>query len=68
MNTYAPGAIDIPEFHQVQDQRAKEGLPPVDFPVVPPKDIAGLVSHLIKEEAKFITGQSLSINGGMFYD
>jgi len=68
VNAYAPGAIDIPRFHQVQEERVQEGLAPVDFPVVSPKDIAGLVSYIIKDEAKMITGQSLSINGGMFYD
>ncbi|KAK0204239.1 NAD-binding protein [Desarmillaria ectypa] len=33
-----------------------------------PADIAGLVSYLASKEASFITGQSVSINGGIFCD
>ncbi|KAK0232041.1 NAD-binding protein [Armillaria nabsnona] len=33
-----------------------------------PADIAGLVSYLVSKEASFITGQSVSINGGIFCD
>jgi len=33
-----------------------------------PEDIAGLVAYLVSKEADFVTGQSVSINGGGFYD
>ncbi|KAJ7850605.1 acetoin reductase family protein [Mycena olivaceomarginata] len=33
-----------------------------------PEDIANLVSFLASKESGFITGQSISINGGMFFD
>ncbi|CAK5274129.1 unnamed protein product [Mycena citricolor] len=33
-----------------------------------PKDIADLVSFLASKESGFITGQSISINGGVFFD
>ncbi|KAF5332374.1 hypothetical protein D9758_016951 [Tetrapyrgos nigripes] len=33
-----------------------------------PDDIAGLVSYLVSDQAHFITGQSISINGGAFCD
>ncbi|PPQ93616.1 hypothetical protein CVT25_000950 [Psilocybe cyanescens] len=33
-----------------------------------PEDIAGLVSYLASKDAAMITGQSVSINGGMFFD
>ncbi|KIJ36790.1 hypothetical protein M422DRAFT_76215 [Sphaerobolus stellatus SS14] len=40
----------------------------VNYPVVSPADIGGLVSYLVSEEAKFVTGQSYGINGGMNFD
>ncbi|KAJ7131382.1 NAD-binding protein [Mycena epipterygia] len=33
-----------------------------------PTDIASLVSFIASKESQFITGQSLSVNGGMFFD
>ncbi|KIJ23872.1 hypothetical protein M422DRAFT_237633 [Sphaerobolus stellatus SS14] len=33
-----------------------------------PEDVAGVVSYLISRESDFMTGQSVSINGGTFYD
>jgi len=68
VNTYAPGAVDIPQFHEDQNIRAARGETRTEFPVVPLKDIAALASYLAKEETKFITGQSISINGGVHCD
>ncbi|KAF8510513.1 NAD-binding protein [Hysterangium stoloniferum] len=33
-----------------------------------PDNVAALVSYIVSDQADFMTGQSLSINGGMFYD
>lgn len=33
-----------------------------------PDDVAGLASFLVSEDAAMITGQSVSINGGIFFD
>jgi len=33
-----------------------------------PDDVADLVSFLVSKEASMITGQSISINGGMYFD
>ncbi|KAJ7779152.1 hypothetical protein B0H16DRAFT_806692 [Mycena metata] len=33
-----------------------------------PEDIANLVSFIASKESQFITGQSISINGGLFFD
>ncbi|KAF9473931.1 hypothetical protein BDN70DRAFT_885392 [Pholiota conissans] len=33
-----------------------------------PHHIAGLVSYLVSKDAEMITGQSLSINGGKYFD
>ncbi|KAF8581568.1 NAD-P-binding protein [Ramaria rubella] len=32
------------------------------------ENVAALVSYLVSDEADFMTGQSVSINGGLFYD
>ncbi|KAJ7489088.1 NAD-binding protein [Mycena latifolia] len=33
-----------------------------------PEDIAAIVSFLASQESQFITGQSISVNGGIFFD
>lgn len=33
-----------------------------------PDDIAGLVSYLASAESRFITGQSITIDGGIVFD
>ncbi|PPQ69846.1 hypothetical protein CVT24_003185, partial [Panaeolus cyanescens] len=33
-----------------------------------PEDIAGVVSFLVSENASMITGQSISVNGGAYFD
>ncbi|KAF8591351.1 NAD-binding protein [Ramaria rubella] len=65
VNTYAPGAMDY-----VADNE-NAGLAKVtsnEFPLISPDDVAGLVSYLVRDESKFVTGQSLNINGGIYYD
>ncbi|KIJ36912.1 hypothetical protein M422DRAFT_781973 [Sphaerobolus stellatus SS14] len=69
VNTYAPGAVDVPRFHEAKkEQEDKDPQMQVNYPVVSPADIGGLVSYLVSEEAKFVTGQSYGINGGMNFD
>ncbi|KAF8524303.1 acetoin reductase family protein [Hysterangium stoloniferum] len=68
VNTYAPGAVDIPQFHSDQNTRAAKGEARTEYPVVSPKDIAALASYLARDETKLITGQSISINGGVQFD
>jgi len=33
-----------------------------------PEDIAGLVSYLASADSGFMTGQTVSINGGLYFD
>ncbi|KAF4577552.1 hypothetical protein EYR40_003094 [Pleurotus pulmonarius] len=33
-----------------------------------PEDVANLVSFLVSDEASYITGQAVSVNGGLFFD
>lgn len=76
VNNYAPGSILTPMTLHPDD--AKNGGPastakkivgiPLDTPDAEPEVIAGLVSYLVKPESYHITGQSINIDGGMFYD
>ncbi|KAK7453993.1 hypothetical protein VKT23_011504 [Stygiomarasmius scandens] len=80
VNAYAPGLIDTQMTRDI-DKNAAEvyDWQPGDFfksfnsrsPLGYsgyPEDIAGLVSYLVSDEAHFITGQTISINGGVFCD
>ncbi|THV00217.1 NAD(P)-binding protein [Dendrothele bispora CBS 962.96] len=80
VNAYAPGTVITDMSIQFAERSAKENNVPVEdfhkavaeqIPVKyagVPDDIAGLVSYLASEEAHFVTGQSVSINGGSFCD
>jgi len=68
VNAYAPGWIQTDLLRDVQGHRIRKGISHNSPPTGEPEDIAGLVSYLVSEESKFITGQTLSINGGTFYD
>ncbi|CAK5276711.1 unnamed protein product [Mycena citricolor] len=77
VNTYAPGAVDTEMMAAVNassaqvmgtsySERVKNSGALAQYGV--PKDIADLVSFLASKESGFITGQSISINGGVFFD
>ncbi|KAJ7256224.1 NAD(P)-binding protein [Mycena haematopus] len=75
VNAYAPGAVDTPMLagltNSPEDATAivnefKE-MSPLKL-IGTPEDIANLVSFLASKESQFITGQSISINGGLFFD
>ncbi|KXN83293.1 Diacetyl reductase [(S)-acetoin forming], partial [Leucoagaricus sp. SymC.cos] len=67
VNAYAPGLIDTPLGAKVKDGYESLGS---SFNEVPgtPEDIAGLVSYLASKEAAYVTGQSININGGTYFD
>ena len=66
VNLVAPGWIPV-ERHENDPQEQKEGyreLIPMDRWGVP-DDIAGAVAYYASEEAGFVTGQTICVNGGM---
>ncbi|KAJ7722884.1 NAD-binding protein [Mycena maculata] len=73
VNAYAPGAVDTTLLVGEDQEKAdairahfKERSPLKLIGV--PEDIANLVSFMASKESQFITGQSISINGGLFFD
>ncbi|EPT05384.1 NAD-binding protein [Fomitopsis schrenkii] len=82
VNAYAPGYINTdlrtvlrdmtPDMRTDAitgsvDRIAYLGLPP-NMPTADPEVIASLVSYLAKPEAYFITGQSINVDGGFYFD
>ncbi|KAF8527623.1 acetoin reductase family protein [Hysterangium stoloniferum] len=92
VNTYAPGVVRTDLWNVVDAAREGHGLSklsPLVFsgnlaPVLEPEDISGVVSYLVRPEAKFVTGnpalsmahwmlrnypgQSINVNGGSYFD
>ncbi len=66
VNLVAPGWIPV-ERHENDSQEQKDGyreLIPMDRWGVP-DDIAGAVTYYASDEAGFVTGQTICVNGGM---
>ncbi|KAF7366021.1 NAD-binding protein [Mycena venus] len=80
VNSYAPGTTDTEMVTYLDKSHAElTGSAPGTFKkqlektmplpmIATPDDIAALVSFIASKESQFITGQSISINGGMYFD
>jgi len=83
VNAYAPGGVETDMLRETRELVAKldaEGKPGYEAlretssksgpsaRASSPDEIAGLVSYLVSAEAEMITGQSVSINGGTYFD
>jgi 3-oxoacyl-[acyl-carrier protein] reductase len=67
VNCIAPGFIDTPMTSVIKDEikeKIKQKIPAADFGT--PKDIAAGCLYLASDEARYVTGAVLNINGGMY--
>ena len=64
VNVVAPGLIESPATRQAFKPEQIETLVPMKR-VGTPEEVAALVSFLVSEQAGYITGQVIGINGGM---
>ena len=69
INCIAPGPADTPLFQEIGSYN--EGITGALVKAIPfrrlaqPEDIAGAVAYFVSDEAGYVTGQTLSVNGGL---
>ncbi|KAH9177649.1 hypothetical protein EDB89DRAFT_1426197 [Lactarius sanguifluus] len=73
VNAYAPGIVETPMIAEARGHFGTDGLSRLIASTLvnrigTPEEIAGLVSYLASNGSGFVTGQSISINGGSFFD
>ncbi|EJD06783.1 NAD-binding protein [Fomitiporia mediterranea MF3/22] len=67
VNAYAPGYVNTAMLTSTEaDASLKEAAKTV--PTAEPESIASIVSHIAKPESYFVNGQSVSVNGGIYFD
>ena len=66
VNAIAPGAIDTKMTQQLDENQRQEFLKRIPLGYYgTPRDVAEAVAFLASEEARYITGQVLNVDGGM---
>ncbi|MHB8093109.1 MAG: 3-oxoacyl-ACP reductase FabG [Syntrophales bacterium] len=64
INVVAPGAIETEMTKRIQREKIKELIPMGRFGR--PEEVARVIRFLCSDDSSYITGQVLSVNGGMF--
>ena len=66
VNAVAPGFIDTQMTQQLRDNQREAFMSRIPMGYIgTPRDVAEAVAFLASEEARYITGQVLSVNGGI---
>lgn len=64
VNAIAPGIIDTDMIQDIPQDEVKKLIPMKRFGK--PEEVASLVNYLMSKDAGYITGQAISVNGGLF--
>ena len=64
MNVVAPGLIETEMIKDAPIERIKEIIPMAR--IGKPEEVARVVRFLCSDDASYITGQVIGVNGGMF--
>ena len=64
VNCVAPGVIETDMIKDIPSDEVKKIIPMKRFGT--PKEVASLVNYLMSEDASYITGQVISVNGGLY--
>ena len=64
VNAVAPGFIDTDMTRELPQDELKQLVPMKRFGK--PEEVAALVKFLLSDEASYITGEVISINGGLY--
>jgi 3-oxoacyl-[acyl-carrier protein] reductase len=67
VNSVAPGYIET-EMTELLDEKAQEQIKS-EIPLATfgrTEDVAGAVAYLVSDDGRYVTGQTLNVNGGMY--
>lgn len=62
INAVAPGAVDTPMLHD--NPNIKSGVEKLQGPIGKPEDLAAAICFIASDDARFITGATLLVDGG----
>ena len=67
VNCVAPGYIDTDMTSELPETVKEKILAEIPLGILgEPEDIAGAVAYLASDDARYVTGQAIHVNGGMF--
>jgi NAD(P)-dependent dehydrogenase (short-subunit alcohol dehydrogenase family) len=66
VNAIMPGVTDtaMPRQHSSEERLAEQGRRNPVGRIGRPEDVAGVVAFLVSDDAAYMTGQTLAVNGG----
>ena len=63
MNCVVPGIIETDMTRELPKDEVLKMIPMRRYGL--PEEVAGLAAYLVSDESAYVTGQAISINGGM---